>query len=126
MRSRRSVFYIANAFTSAGNGAGAANVEVGSVVDVRAKQQLNRGYSDGMARGIELVVAPLVMGAIGWLLDSWLGTAPFLAIGLGVFGVAGVFAKLWVGYDRAMVEEERGKPWAPRADAAAPPDEVIA
>lgn len=94
--------------------------------DVRAKQQLNRGYSDGMARGIELVVAPLVMGAIGWLLDSWLGTAPFLAVGLGMFGVAGVFTKLWLGYDRAMVEEERGKPWARREDAAALPDEAVA
>jgi hypothetical protein len=80
--------------------------------DVRAKQQLNRGYSDGLARGFELVVAPLVMGAIGWLLDSWLGTEPFLAIGLGVFGVAGVFVKLWTGYDREMRVVEAGKPWA--------------
>ena len=79
--------------------------------DTRAKQQLNRGYSDGLARGIELVVAPLVMGAIGWLLDGWLGTGPFLAVGLGVFGVAGVFAKLWAGYDREMQVVQEGKPW---------------
>lgn len=93
------------------------------VFDTRAKQQLNRGYSDGLARGIELVVAPLVMGAIGWLLDGWLGTAPFLAVGLGVFGVAGVFAKLWAGYDREMHVVQEGKPWT-RANEAATPDEA--
>jgi F0F1-type ATP synthase assembly protein I len=87
--------------------------------DVRAKQQLNRGYSDGLARGFELVVAPLIMGAIGWLLDAWFGTEPFLAIGLGVFGVAGVFVKLWTGYDREMRVVEAGKPWA-RPDGTAP------
>lgn len=93
--------------------------------DTRAKQQLNRGYSDGMARGIELVVAPLVMGAIGWLLDSWLGTGPFLAIALGVFGVAGVFAKLWAGYDREMQVVQEGKPWT-RTATGAPTDEATA
>ena len=79
--------------------------------DTRAKQQLNRGYSDGMARGFELVVAPLAMGLIGWLLDGWLGTGPFLALGFGTFGVAGVFAKLWAGYDREMQVVQEGKPW---------------
>lgn len=93
--------------------------------DERAKQQLNRGYSNGMARGIELVVAPLLMGAFGWLLDSWLGTGPFLAIGIGVFGVAGVFAKLWVGYDRDMQAVQEGKPWT-RTAPSAPPDEATA
>ena len=57
--------------------------------DLRAKQQLNRGYSDGMARGIEIVVTPLIFGGIGWLLDGWLGTGPVLAIVFGIFGVAG-------------------------------------
>jgi hypothetical protein len=81
------------------------------VFDLRAKQQLNRGYSDGLARGIEIVVTPAIFGVLGWLLDRWLGTDPFLAIGLGTFGVAGIFAKLWLGYDRDMAEAEAGKPW---------------
>lgn len=79
--------------------------------DLRVKQQLNRGYSDGLARGIEVVLTPLLLGGIGWLLDGWLGTDPFLAIIFGVFGVAGIFAKLKLGYDRKMIEEEAGKPW---------------
>lgn len=79
--------------------------------DLRAKQQLNRGYSDGMARGIELVVTPLVFGGIGWLLDGWFGTAPVLAVGLGLFGAVGVFVKMKLGYDQQMAAAEAGKPW---------------
>jgi len=87
------------------------------VSDLRAKQQLNRGYSDGLARGTEIVLTPLLCGAIGWLLDHWLGTGPVLAIALGVFGVVGIFAKLKVGYDRQMLEVEAGKPWTRRGAA---------
>ncbi|MGK2947194.1 MAG: AtpZ/AtpI family protein [Acidimicrobiales bacterium] len=79
--------------------------------DLRAKQQLNRGYSDGMARGIEIVVTPFVFGGVGWVLDGWFGTAPILAVVLGLFGAAGVFVKLKLGYDRQMAEAEAGKPW---------------
>lgn len=79
--------------------------------DLRAKQQLNRGYSDGMARGMEIVLTPLILGAIGWLLDGWLGTGHLLALVLGVLGVVGVFTKLKLGYDRQMIEAEAGKPW---------------
>lgn len=79
--------------------------------DLRAKQQLNRGYSDGMARGMEIVLTPLAFGGIGWLLDGWFGTGHVLAVALGVFGVIGIFTKLKLGYDRQMVVEEAGKPW---------------
>jgi F0F1-type ATP synthase assembly protein I len=93
------------------------------VFDQRAKQQLNRGYSDGMARGTELVLSMLVLGGIGWLLDSWLGTGKVFTIIFGFFGVAGAFAKLKLGYDRQMRTEEQGKPWAKGRDeeAARPP-----
>lgn len=86
------------------------------VFDLRAKQQLNRGYSDGLARGVEIVATPAIFGGLGWLLDGWLGTDPFLTLGLGAFGVAGIFTKLWLGYDRAMTEAEAGKPWARRVE----------
>ncbi|MGV3760812.1 MAG: AtpZ/AtpI family protein [Actinomycetota bacterium] len=78
---------------------------------MRARQQLNRGYSDGNARGLEIALTPLVFGGIGWLLDGWLGTDPWLAVGFGTFGAVGIFAKLKIGYDRAMAAEEAGKPW---------------
>ncbi len=79
--------------------------------ELRARQQLNRGYNDGLARGTEIVATPLLFGGIGWVLDRWLGTDPFLAIGLGVFGVVGIFVKLKLGYDQQMDQAEAGKPW---------------
>jgi len=79
--------------------------------ELRAKQQLNRGYNDGLARGMEIVLSPLLLGALGWLLDGWLGTDPFLAVGFGLFGAAGIFAKMKLGYDRTMADVEAGKPW---------------
>ena len=79
--------------------------------DLRARQQLNRGYNDGLARGMEIVLTPLLLGGLGWLLDGWLGTDPFLALILGLLGAVGIFYKLKLGYDRKMVDEESGKPW---------------
>jgi len=79
--------------------------------DARAKQQLNRGYSDGMARGFEIVLTPLIMGGLGVLLDSWFGTGHLLALVFFVLGVVGIFTKLKVGYDRQFAEAESGKPW---------------
>ena len=90
--------------------------------DVRAKQQLNRGYSDGMTRGLEIVLTPLLMGALGLLLDGWFGTGRVLAIVFGILGVVGIAYKLWSGYDRQMVVEETGKPWARGADNAPAPE----
>lgn len=82
--------------------------------DLRARQQLNRGYNDGLARGMEIVLTPLLLGGFGWLLDGWLGTDPFLALVLGTFGVVGIFVKLKLGYDRTMADVEKDKPWTRR------------
>ncbi len=109
---------------ASGNGAGAGHQGSKSTVfDLGAKQQLNRGYSDGLARGIEIVVTPLVFGAIGWLLDRWLSTGPILAVAFGIFGVAGVFAKLWLGYDKEMIAVQADKPWMRGADNRTAPTE---
>ena len=41
--------------------------------------------------GVELAVAPLVGGGLGWLLDSWLGTRPWCLVVFIVLGcIAGV------------------------------------
>ena len=51
--------------------------------DLTAKREMNYGYSDGMARGMEIVFTPLLMGGLGWLLDGWLGTGRVLAVTFG-------------------------------------------
>lgn len=78
--------------------------------DLTSRQKLNRGYSDGLARAVEIVVSPLLMGFLGRLVDGWLGTEPLFMIGLGAFGAAGVVAKLWIGYDRDMRRHEAQLP----------------
>jgi F0F1-type ATP synthase assembly protein I len=81
-------------------------------MDLRARQQLNQGYADTLARGFEFAAVPVVFGGIGWLLDRQFGTSPLFTIALVVFGFAGMFAKLWIGYDAAMKREEAGAVWS--------------
>lgn len=60
---------------------------------------------------MEIVLTPLLLGALGWWIDGIVGTEPFLAIIFGVIGAAGIFVKLKLGYDQKMAEVEAGKPW---------------
>lgn len=50
------------------------------------------------------------MGLIGYVIDRWAGTGRLFTIGLAVIGVAGIFTKLWLGYDREMKAEEAKLP----------------
>lgn len=93
--------------------------------DLASRRQLNRGYSDGLSRAVEIVATPLLFGYVGYLLDGWAGIRPVLTIVLATLGVSGVFVKLWLGYDREMREHEAGAVWARRQRPAgdAPPGE---
>jgi hypothetical protein len=94
------------------------------VFDLATRRKINRGFSDGFTRAVEIVVTPVLMGFLGALVDGWLGTRPAFTIGLAVFGVCGIFAKLWLGYDREMKAEEARVPAGRRGAAvvnAAPP-----
>ncbi len=51
---------------------------------------------DGWFLAVNLVTATLVWGGIGWLLDRWLGTAPWLmSIGFVVGNACGIYL-LWL------------------------------
>jgi hypothetical protein len=95
------------------------------VFDLAAKRQLNRGYSDGLSRALEIVVTPLLFGFVGYLVDNWSGTSPGFMIGLGAFAVAGLFVRFWLGYDREMREHEAKLPRS-GSTSAAPADEADA
>jgi len=49
----------------------------------------------GMRVGVELVSALVVAVAIGWFLDVWLGTRPFLLILFFLLGGAAGVANVW-------------------------------
>ena len=87
--------------------------------DDNDKPLLRQATSDEMTHGIELAVTPVLFGGFGWLLDSWLGTGPFLMFGLAAFAIVGTIAKMWFGYDDAMRSLESTSRWA-RRDGAAP------
>jgi hypothetical protein len=75
-------------------------------VDLQGRRELNQGFGDSLARAFELVLTPIVMGAIGWLVDGRLGTRPFIALGLFTFTVVYEFWKLFTRYDAAMKTKE--------------------
>jgi hypothetical protein len=89
------------------------------VFDLAARRQLNRGYNDGLTRAVEIVGTPLLLGYVGYLLDGWVGIRPTLTLVLGIVGISGIFAKLWLGYDREMREHESKAVWARSEPAAA-------
>ncbi len=60
--------------------------------DEREEQETNRKSSLAYAAAITLFVSVASMCGIGWLLDRWLGTAPWLlATGLVLGAVAGLY-----------------------------------
>lgn len=56
-----------------------------------APSQGNRAMSYGLRIGVELVAAVLVGAGMGWMLDRWFGTGPWLLILFFMFGVAAGF-----------------------------------
>jgi hypothetical protein len=87
------------------------------VFDLATRRKINKGFSDGFTRAVEIVVTPVLMGLLGAVVDGWLGTRPGFTLGLASFGVCGIFAKLWLGYDREMRAEEAKIPGARGASA---------
>ncbi len=76
------------------------------------KRDSYRGFGDGLARAFELAVTPMVVGAIGYLLDSWLYTRPLFMIVLVVLSLVGISIRMWFGYDQEMRQHETKATWA--------------
>jgi len=83
----------------------------GSLVELEERQATWQGFSDALGMAVELVATPMVFALIGWGLDRWLGTGPYLAIALGLFGLVGIVARTYFWYQMHMSREEEGKPW---------------
>lgn len=70
------------------------------------KRQLNRGLGDALVSSFEFAATLAIFVGVGWLLDRWLGTTPWLMIVLAVLALVGLIAKLWYGYDAEMTRQE--------------------
>lgn len=70
--------------------------------------------SDSSASGgYELVIAPLLLGLLGFWLDGVIGIRPALTIAFTALAFAGVVIKLYYGYKSAMAAERARKVSAP-------------
>jgi ATP synthase protein I len=49
---------------------------------------LQQGMAAGLRIGVELVVAIVVATGLGWVIDRWAGTSPWVTIVMFFFGVA--------------------------------------
>lgn len=83
-------------------------------MDLRARRDLFNGFGRSQSRAFELAVVPLVFALPGWGIDRLLGTSPLFAIGLGLFGLAGVFARVYYEYAARMDAEQARLPGAAR------------
>jgi ATP synthase protein I len=59
-----------------------------------AQKKPGKGYSQGNRVLTELIAGIAGGALIGWLLDSWLGTSPWLLLGLLFLGIAVAFRNI--------------------------------
>ena len=67
----------------------------------------SNGSEDGLAKAIEIVVTPAIFAAVGFGLDRWWGTGPWLALS---FGMVAFILKLlveWYRYTERMQAHEQ-------------------
>jgi F0F1-type ATP synthase assembly protein I len=62
--------------------------------------------NDSVNQGIDNALAIAFLLGVGFLLDRWLGTTPWLMIVFTVLGGIGVFAKMKYRYDEQMAQHE--------------------
>ncbi|MEQ1785846.1 MAG: AtpZ/AtpI family protein [Acidimicrobiales bacterium] len=75
--------------------------------DLSAKRELNNGFGNALSTAVELAVTPALMALIGWQLDRWLGTTPFLFLFLFVFTIGYVSWREYTRYTAKMGRQEQ-------------------
>jgi hypothetical protein len=79
------------------------------------KNEIYRGFGDGLARAFELAVTPVIFGAGGYALDRWLGIVPVFTTVFVLMAVIGLLLRIWYGYVYRMQALEASGPWADRS-----------
>ena len=84
-------------------------------MDTGYKRDLYNGFGNGLSRAFELAVTPAVFGGIGYAIDRAAGMVPVFTIVLLLLALAGMFVRMWYGYDAEMKGHESRGAWAPKA-----------
>ena len=69
------------------------------------------GFSNALARAVELVGTVLVFVLIGLWIDSRLGTKPLFTVVLGLLAILGQGIVAYYRYKAEVAAEEGEKPW---------------
>ena len=64
------------------------------------------GSEDGLAKAIEIVVTPAIFAVVGFGLDRWLDTGPWLAISFGMVAFVLKLLVEWYRYAQRMQMHE--------------------
>lgn len=64
---------------------------------------------DHLGQGMDAVVTLVLFMGGGWLLDRWLGTEPWLMIGMVLLASVGVFVGIKARYNARMEELEAAR-----------------
>jgi F0F1-type ATP synthase assembly protein I len=75
---------------------------------------------DPLVQGIDNALAVALLFGVGFVLDRWLGTSPWLMITFVVLAGVGVFAKMKYRYDEQMAAHEAERRERARAGRAEP------
>ena len=73
---------------------------------LRERRVLNQGLGDAFATAFEFAADTAIFLGIGWLLDRWLGTAPWFMVGLTLFCLIGKSILLMATYNEKMKRHE--------------------
>ena len=87
-------------------------------MDLRERRELMNGFGDGLAVAFEVALTPALFAGLGYLIDRWLGLVPIFTIALMIFGVIGLFLKMWFTYDYEMKNAEAEGAWSRKTPKA--------
>jgi F0F1-type ATP synthase assembly protein I len=73
-----------------------------------------KGYGDGLTQALTLVVAPVLFGLLGALIDHVLDTSPLFLLLLGFLGVLATSVTAYYEYGARIARHDEGKPWTRR------------
>ena len=62
----------------------------------------NQAMAFGLSAGFQFAGSVIVGGGLGWLIDRWLGTAPFALLILTILFFVGAMANVWLTMTRAV------------------------
>ena len=83
-------------------------------MDVSEKRELYSGFSDALARAVEMAGIPVLFGLFGRWLDTRFDTAPIFLVAFLVFAFVGLGVRSFYAYRTRMESLEANAPWSGR------------